>query len=87
MIPMITKHYLSTLPEDYNIDSFHHLKQNIKIAVKSSTNLCVLLFSGNEGSTSTLLDEVVRLTAELRPGQAGGQVGPVIDMEAKQRYD
>jgi acyl-CoA reductase-like NAD-dependent aldehyde dehydrogenase len=28
---------------------------------------------------------VVRLSGELRPGQAGGQVGPVIDMAAKER--
>jgi len=45
----------------------------------------VLILVGNNDETDALLDEVVATTAKLQPGQAGGQVGPLIDNIAKER--
>lgn len=37
------------------------------------------------GENQTLIDEIVATSAKLNPGQAGGQVGPLIDGLAKDR--
>lgn len=39
------------------------------------------------GENQELMDTVVEVAAALQPGQAAGQVGPLIDGIAKERYN